>query len=293
MKSLVPIVLSPFVLLLQLGIAASAPIEVIDDRGKKHRFVQAPTRIVSLAPSQTEIIAHLDQLPRLVGRTVHCDFPPDVSKVPSLGQAFPPSYERIMALRPDVVLMMSGTVAVRQRLETLGVPVVVSQPRTVSDVAKVMVRLAKMMGVTEIGQAKAQAFRAALAHSPDVPEQGRPLVFYEVWPRPLTTAGPRTFAADLIRLAWGTNLVQTGRDEWPRISPETVVMKDPAVVLVGSDARRSAWLAERGPWTTTRAARAGRVYTLANADEFSRPGPRILGALKWLRAKLAQPSAAR
>ena len=79
-------------------------IIVVDDRGRKHQFSRPPKRVVSMAPAQTEIVYHLGQGFRLVGRTQSCDYPPAAQSVPSLGHVFPPRYEKIIAFKPDVVL---------------------------------------------------------------------------------------------------------------------------------------------------------------------------------------------
>ena len=121
--------------------------------------------------------------------------------------------------------------------------------------------------------------------------QSKPVtVFYEVWARPLTTTGPDTFLADVIRLAGGRNLIQTTGDDWPKVSLETVVFENPDAVLVSKKTRQSAWLGSQGPWSVTKAAKTKAVYLIPDSDLLVRPGPRVLNGIRWLQTVLHRAS---
>ena len=143
------------------------------------RFVK-PVRRICFAcpiPSKKFLLISVSYHVLLVARSIVIFHLKSQRYHPWVG-AFPPSYERIMSLKPDVVLMMSGTLSVRQRLEALGVPVVVSQPKTVGDVATVIVRLGMLTGVPSLGAAKAVAFVRPFAR-PQALSSLKDLWFYE------------------------------------------------------------------------------------------------------------------
>lgn len=262
----------------------AAPITVVDDAGRTVRLPRAARRVVSLAPSHTEIVFALGAGDRLVGRTPACDFPPAAQAVPPVGDLFPPDYERIIGAAPDLVLMLDGQIDARRRLEAQGLTVAVVQPHTLVAVAEAMRRVGRLLGVD--GEGPAARFEAELAAAGRAAGSDPPRVFYEVGPDPLFGAGPGSFIDDLIRRAGGRNALG-GDAEWPQVSTEQLIAAAPDVIVVGGATRRDAVKA-RPPagWQALPAVRAGRVLAVPDPDLFNRPGPRVLDALRWLTAAL-------
>lgn len=265
---------------------AGWPRIVGDDRGRAVRVPARPARVLSLAPSNTELVFALGAAGRLVGRTDACDDPPEAARVPSVGSLFPPDDERIVASRPDLVLMIDGVADLRQRLEARGLPVLVLQPRSVAGTFESIERLGVALGTEEAAAALVGRLRAELAAVRARLPAARPRVFYEVWPDPLTSAGPETFVADLIRQAGGENVVQ-GAEDWPRYPDELLVASRPEVVVTAHAQTLEAIAAGQRPgWSALPAVRGGRVHLLPDKDLLERPGPRLVEGVRWLAGVL-------
>lgn len=263
--------------------AATGPVTVTDDAGRVIRLAAPARRIVSLAPSHTEIVYAIGAGDRLVGRTPACDHPPAAAAVPPVGDLFPPAWERILGADAELVLMAGGSLEVRRRLEGHGLTVAVFDPRTLPAVADAMRRIGVLAGVD--AEPAAACFEAALAAASRPAGGDAPRVFYEVGFEPLYGAGPEGFVGDLIRRAGGANAL--GRGEWPRVETEQLVAANPGVMVVGNPARRDAIrVAPPAGWAVIDAVARGQVVAVPDADLFVRPGPRVVEGLAWMRATL-------
>lgn len=248
-------------------------------------------RVVSLVPSITEAIVALGERSRLVARTDY-DRAPELASLPTVGGTTDPSLERILALRPDLVLVWqdSGLPPIEARLRSLGVR---TEPVTVSslgDLRRSIVRLGELLEVPE---------RAArLIHTIDdslgavrawVAERPRVRVFYMVWPAPLVTTGAGTYVDTLITLAGGVNVFGDAQQAWPTVPFEELLRRDPDVIvwprrLDAGDAA-PAELRSRPGWRRLRAIRADRLVSV-DIDLFNRPGPRVALAARTLARAL-------
>jgi len=204
--------------------AAPATRDFVDEVGRTVRVPQPVLRIVSLAPSLTETMYALGLQDRLVGDTDYCDFPPDARKKPKVGGAINPSLEKIVALKPDLVLVTKSL----NRLETvnalagLGIPSYATDPHTVQQILTSTERLADVLGVPEAGAALGADLERHLADlrqrlSGMAPRR----VLFIVWPDPLISVGKATFIADALRLAGASSIVDSSQD-WPQMSLEEV-----------------------------------------------------------------------
>jgi iron complex transport system substrate-binding protein len=262
--------------------APGAQLRVSDDLGRTVALPGPARRVLSLAPSNTELVFALGAGDRLVGRTDACDFPAGAAAIPSVGSLFPPDHERILATAPTLVLMIEGNVPLRTWLESHGLPVLVLQPRTLEGIYVSTERLGRALGAVPDATALVRTWRARAARiRARIPAGPAPTVFYEVWPDPLSSAGPGTYVGDLIRLAGGANVIDAALGDWPRLPTERLVLADPQVVLTphrDTPARAH----ERPGWAGLRAVRAGRVHLLSEPALLARPGPRALDGLAWL-----------
>ncbi|BDG59104.1 ABC transporter substrate-binding protein [Caldinitratiruptor microaerophilus] len=272
----------------------SYPLTVQDDAGRTVTIRSRPERILSLAPSNTEILFAVGAGDRVVGRTDYCDYPPEAQKVPSVGGIVDPNVEKMVSLKPDVVFMIGGSEPLRQKLEgDLGMTAVVLDPKTLDEVyAKIRLvgRIVDKTAEAEQVVARMQERVAAIeARVRDIPPSERPTVFYEVWPDPLMTAGPGSFIDDLIRRAGGVNVAADAGQPWAQYSLEAVIKHDPAVILTPSAESGKALKDRARPgWEKIRAVREGRVYVLPDQNVVSRPGPRLVDGLEQI-ARLLHP----
>jgi iron complex transport system substrate-binding protein len=263
---------------------------VVDDLGREVRLAERPARIVSLSPNLTEIVFALGAGDRLVANTSFCDYPPEAAAKPHVGDTQRPDVERIVALKPDLVLISTASQlqSVTERLTDLGIPVFVSNPRDLDDVFTSLERLGEVVGDAEAGRALSASLRARTeAVSRAVAGRPQPKVFFIVGDEPLFTAGKDTFVDDLIRRAGGVSISSDEATEWPQFSPEAVIARTPDVVVVPS---ASHGIADAGGGVPdalreTPAVRNGRVARI-DADLLMRPGPRLVDGLEALAEAL-------
>jgi iron complex transport system substrate-binding protein len=274
--------------------AAAFPVVVTDDDGRELTIDAEPQRIVSLAPSNTEIVCALDACDRLVGVTDFDDYPPEVADVEDVVIAATVDVELVVAAEPDLVLAAGNELtpaAVIEQLEALGLPVLVLYPETLDEVYADIETIGMALGrEPEAGElvADMQARVDAVAAAIDGAE--RPLTLYEVFHAEGTTytAGEGSFLASLLELAGATPL--TG-DAQGVIAAEDLVAADPELILLGT-ASYDGTLAEpaaaletvrsRAGWAELRAVRDGAVVPYLDDIVTTRPGPRIVDGLEAL-----------
>lgn len=270
---------------------SAAPIRLTDSLGRNVTLSSTPRRIVSLAPSVTETLFAVGAGPLVVGDTSFCNFPPEADALPEIGgfSATSISVEAIVGLQPDLVI--AGTASqkpVVESLEQLGIPVLVQVPESFDAVYAAIAQLGAITDRAPQAEQLVADMRARVdavaARVAAVPADRRPTVFWEVFDDPLTTSGPQTFIDQLIELAGATNLFADAQERYPQISAETVVERDPDVIIGPSSQAEKltpALLNRRPGWGSIQAVRDGRVYTL-DGDSVSRPGPRLVEALEAL-----------
>jgi len=263
---------------------AAFPVTVTDDAGRDVTIEAKPERIVSLAPANTEIVAELGALDRLVGVTTYCDYPAAVADIEKVGDFVGPNLEAIAALDPDVVLLTTGVQAdVVTQLEALGASVVAIDPQSLDDVYEAIEMVGAVIGETD---AAADTVASMELQIDDIGEsvEGAPVTcFLEIAQDPLFTAGSGTLLNDLIEHAGGENVVTEAG--YVAYSVEQLVQADPAVYLAtkGSMSDPSD-IAGRPGFDSLTAVANERVYLLDD-NLVSRPGPRVAeGILQIARA---------
>jgi iron complex transport system substrate-binding protein len=267
--------------------SSSTPIAVVDDAGDTLRLDSPAQRIVSLAPNATETLVAIGALPQLVGRSDY-DTGLGVDSVASVGGALDPSLERLVALRPDLVIgwHSAGANPVRDRLRELGIPFYAVRTTDTTDIYRTLAALGRVTGRGASADSVAAAVREELA-AVRASVAGRPprTAFYVVGDEPLMTAGPTTFTVQLMEIAGGRTAFPDATGQPQYVSMEELVRRQPEVVLlpVGADgAGRVAELAKRPGWRELNAFRAGTVYALP-ADSVNRMGPGIAATARRFR----------
>lgn len=270
--------------------AAAYPLTLKDDLGREVKIAQQPKRIVSLAPSITEVLFAVGAGPQVVGITKYCNYPPDAAQGREIVGGFSAkslSVEKIIGLKPDLVIAGGAThKPVSEALEAAGVPVFNFEPKDFAGVYANILAAGALTG----NQAQAEQVVAAMkariekvsAATAGIPQDQRVKVFYEVWDEPLMTAGPTTFIGQLIELAAGVNIFADVKEQYPTVSSEAVVARKPDVILGPSshgEGLTAAKIGARPGWSELAAVKAGRIVII-DGDIISRPGPRLADALE-------------
>lgn len=265
----------------------AAPVTVTDDRGRRATFPQPPVRIVSLLPSITESVCGLGACDRLVGVDRFSNWPERVRALPKLGGLDDAQVERIVALKPDVVLA-GKSARVTDRLEALGLTVVLVESQSHAGVKRSLGTIAQLLGTPaeadRVWSGIERDFATAAARVPaDV--RGRK-VYFEVASAPYAAGASSFIGETLTRLGMG-NLVPAELGPFPRLNPEYVVRGDPDIVIASQ--RELAAMPARPGWDRIGALRRGRVcgFDTEHYEVLIRPGPRLGEAALALAACLA------
>ena len=258
------------------GPAASraTSVDVTDERGVTVHLPRPPRRVVALLPSLTESVCALGACDRLVGVDRYSNWPAEVRALPQVGGGLDPNVEAIVALRPDVVLLARSS-RVTQRLEALGLKVLVLEPKNHADVRRVLDRLDQVLDTGEaqrVWRAIDAGVSAAAQSLP--PGVRRTSVYFEVSNAPFA-AGESSFIGETLARLGARNIVPAALGPFPKLNPEYVVRANPDLIMVGE--RSAQGLEQRPGWGHIRAVREGRIcrFTAAETDVLVRPGPRI------------------
>lgn len=265
----------------------AGPVEAVDDRGAAVRLPAPPARVVSLAPSLTEIVYLLGRGEALVGVTRFCNVPPEATRLPKVGGIVDPDVERIVAARPDLVLCtVDGNPKDRVRvLEEAGIPCFAAGPQDLAGIVATVRTVGRLLGVPERGEAEAarlaeRARRAAVRPSAAGPA---PSALFVLSVRPVVAAGPGTFLDELLRLSGARNAAAAFRVRYPRLSTEDLLALRPDLVFVAAMAGSETLPPEVTEWREIPAFRDGEVRSL-DGDLVTRPGPRLIDALESVAA---------
>jgi iron complex transport system substrate-binding protein len=258
----------------------------VDDAGRRMYFAKPPARIVSLAPSITEMLFAMEAGEQLVGVTDFCDFPPDALKKPKVGYSNP-NLESLVALQPDLVVAPNDFLKpdVIGKLDQLKIPVFILADKNVEGIFVHIQTLGRIVGRSSKADTIAMQLRQQVAVIQRRIEGRAPVrMLYVLNSQPLITVGPGSFIDQLIRMAGGINVAAHSATPYPRLSMEAVLQEDPQVLVfpVGkaegiSESEQQTWR----QWSTMTAVRQGRLHQIS-ADWLNRPGPRIARGLEAL-----------
>lgn len=266
--------------------AWAAPIQITDGVGRTLRLDAPARRIVSLAPNVTELVYAAGAGSHLVGVSAYSDWPAAARKLPRIGDAFRIDLERIVALKPDLVIAWaSGTPpSERQALTRLGLPLMLLAPRKLGDIAREIRAIGRLAGTTKVARRSAAAFlrlrdrlAQAYAHRRSV------RVFYEISAHPLYTVGGHQIISRVLSLCGGRNVFAGLGKLAPVVTRAAVLAREPQAILVGSGpaARRALAAWKRWPWVP--AVRYGNLFLVPGAI-LGQATPRLLmGALAVCR----------
>ncbi|MGB5933918.1 MAG: cobalamin-binding protein [Anaerolineae bacterium] len=270
-------------------------ISVVDDAGRAVEITGVPERIISLAPSNTEVLFALGLGDKVVGVTDLCDYPEEAQEIEKVGFV-EINLEKIVDLEPDLVLYIGGTAQLEktQTMEDLGLTVLVLAPSDIEGIFADIELVGRTTGTEDEAADLVSELRARMDEvlSRVAQAKRQPLVFYELDATDPTrpwTAGPGSFIGALITMAGGVNLGASAEMEWAQFSTEEVIAQDPEIIILG-DANYGVTaesVEERPGWGVITAVKGGAIYPIDDTL-VSRPGPRIVDGLEEL-ARIIHP----
>lgn len=270
------------------GAGAETGKRTIQDQMGRAVAVPWPVkRVVCLAPSDTEIMYAIGAGDRLVGRDTYSDYPPAAHDVPTVGNDYEPSLERVLGLRPDVVVTATtaNRVETVEALERFGLPVVTTKTDSLAELRDTIRLMGELLDradaatslVAEIDAGVARVKQAA-AELPPVP------ALIVVWSEPLYVVGRENYTAEMLGIAGGENVGEDAGPAFPKYSLERVIRNAPEVIVVGSHKDPEAgndpaeyW----SRWPTIPAVKGGRIHVL-DGDVLFRPSPRFVQGIEDL-----------
>ncbi len=266
--------------------ACTTPVEtpteyVVDDLGRLVAINGTPQRIISLAPSNTEILFALGLRDEVVGVTMYCDYPPEALDKEKVGDYYGPDIEKIIALQPDLVLATDfHRFDLIPALEQQGFTVFAVAPQTLDDVLESIERIGETIGK------EAEALRLVnemTSKIEAVEEQTKeleqkPSVLYMTWHDPMWTVGRDTWIDDLINIAGGVNIFSQNFEGGAMVQIEWVILQNPEVIITSEWSYD--WALNAAELASTNASQTGRIFAFDD-DLAQRPGPRLVQGLDW------------
>ena len=271
---------------------AAFPMTITDDDGAEVTIAAEPERIVTFAPSMTEIVFALGLGDRLVGVSgPFDDYPAEAKDIEEVGGAgdfgVDPTIEKVVSLEPDLFLTIPGGDQWKQRLRDLDIPVVTLHADTLDDLLADIETIGELTGAVDEADALAtQMGEDADAITASAETTGHVSCFFEVYYPPLTTVGPNTFIYDLLERAGCDPVTEEAKSDYPEWSVDDLVADGPAVYLVTPESAKSvAAVAKRPGFAAIPAIEDDRVE-LVDGDLVTRAGPRVIEGLRQLAEAL-------
>lgn len=242
---------------------------------------RAPQRIVSLAPALTETLIDLGLEQRIVGVTTSSDYLAETKNIEKIGHYIQPSLERIVSLRPDLVLAVDyvGQESICRALKRLGIEVVVFRHRGLKGIFEMVEEIGRLCGKEEEAKRLLKKMEKAISEvRRKVKGLARPRVYVEVGYNPLFTAGKGSHIGDLIEIVGGQNIAGDINKPYPRISQEFIIQLDPQVIILPYMGRGygKESLKARSAWQNLSAVRNDRVYDDIATHVITIASPRLI-----------------
>lgn len=266
----------------------------VDDLGRRMYLAKPPSRIISLAPSVTEMLFAIGAAEQVVGVTEFCDYPAEAQAKPKVAYARP-NLESLIALQPDLIVTPQDFLQpdVLAKLEQLKIPVFILQAVTVEDIANQMTTVGRMLDRIPTANEVAGRIRQRVAEIRSRTSQlTKRRVLYVLNSEPVITVGPGSFIHQMLELAGGTNVAGRAGVPYPRLSLEEILKQDPEVLVFPLGKTETVTEAEQQTWKrwTTMSAVKDHRFATVPTDLVNRPGPRIVDGLEAL-ARAIHPEA--
>jgi iron complex transport system substrate-binding protein len=272
--------------------ASNYPLTITDDTGSAIIIPEEPQRIISTAPSNSEILFAIGLGDKVVGVTDYTNYPEETTKVEKIGKMSPLNLEKITSLKPDLILAYAGfQLKEIPRLRELGFNVLVIEPLTIKETLKSIKMVATACGIPEkgnvlvedllqrINKIKTEVSKIAITERPNIFIGG---IYEAIW-----TPGEGTLFNELISLAGGRNIA-AGLSGWTKISQEFIVIEDPDIIIIptgamnpGDELKIKENISQRPGWSNISAIKTQKIF-IVNEDLFYRATPRLVDGLELL-----------
>ncbi len=234
-------------------------------------------KIVSLSPAMTENIFALGAAQDLVGVTTFCDYPEEAKKIYKIGDFSNPSLERIVGLKPDLVIVnLPEQMRIKRQLEKLKINIFISSPRTLDDIYNEIIEIGR---IVKKQQAADSLVNHMKKHISRVDKSSKKRVYIELSPRPLVTIGAPSFLNELLEMAGAENIFADLGKDYPVVPQEEVIKRNPDIIIV----LHPVSIKDRMGWQMVTAIKNNKVYTTLNQDHLMRPGPRLIIGFEQLK----------
>jgi len=279
-------------LLLVSSNAVNYPLTIIDDTGAVVTIPQEPQRIISIAPSNTEILFALGLEDKIVGITNYCNFPEETKNIEKIGEMSPLNLEKIVSLKPDFILAYAGfQLQEIPRLRELGLNTIVIEPLSLKETLKSIQMVATVCGIPEKGNTLVENLSQRVdkikTEVSKIEITKRPKVFIGGIYETIWTPGEGTLFNELISLAGGRNIA-ADFSGWTKISQEFIVKEDPDIIIIptgamnpGDELKIEENIYQRPGWSNLSAIKNQKIF-IVNEDLFFRAGPRLVDGLERL-----------
>lgn len=271
--------------------AVAFPATLTDFQNRPVTIPKRPERIVSIGPSITEFLFALGAGPRVIGVDDFSDEPAAAKLLEKVG-GFKVNFEKVVSLKPDLVLSVKFSDGTIERLTGAGLPVLVVDPQTTGDVARTAVLLGRAVGSDGETMARDIQKRVDDVRSKTSSAATKPRVYHEIDasdPTKIFTVGPGSYIHDLIEIAGGQNIAARATSAYPQLSAEEILRGDPEIIVL-ADADYSAkpeQVAARSGWSAITAVKNKHIVGIA-PNLINRPGPRV-GEAAEAYARLVHP----
>ncbi len=274
-------------LIFSAGIVSAETRSMKDQTGRIVNVPVSPKRVVSLAPSITEIVYDLKCGNLLKGATTYSNFPKEAQLLSKVGSYVYLDLEKIVSLQPDLCIGIKdgNPKEIVMRLEALGIPVYAVNPRSLESIQTTVIEIGKLLQADETARQVTGEMKSRIdtIRQLSATAKHRPRVFFQIGISPIVSAGSDTFIHELIEISGGINLAQSSTS-YPRFSTEEVVVAAPDIMIITSMAREKAFdqiKAKWKQWPNIPAVKNNRIF-LVDSDLFDRPTPRLTEGLETL-----------
>lgn len=276
-------------LLLALACGASqAAVTVKDDAGNSVTLARPAQRVIAMAPHITELLFAAGGGERVVGAMNYSDYPEAAKRVPLVGSNAQIDLERVIALRPDLLVVWQTGNTERQlaQLKSLNIPIFYSEPKKLDEVATSLTRLGQLMGTDAAAQAAARDYRQKLARLTAAYAQRAPVrVFYQIWEKPLFTLNGEHVVSDALRICGGRNVFAGLKVTAPSVGTEAVLQENPEAIIGGDRHDSQSGINIWKPYKGLLAVQRGNLFML-DSELLVRAAPRIADGIAVLCEKL-------
>lgn len=297
-----------YILIIFIAIIFSTSVSIAasftDDLGRKVELPKTPERIISLAPSITEILFYLGLGNKVTAVTDYCDYPEEARHKRKIGWIISPDVEKIISLKPDIVFATAegNRSDIVDTLERVHIRVYVLDPHTIEDVLREIISIGEITGREKPAKKRVNELsrrintikkKVNIKHKENERFPIKNLrndkirVLYLISTEPIVSAGPGSFIHDIINSSGGVNILAQSPVRYPRVEMEEIVLRDPEVIIVSADSSdiKKPW---KKRWGSISAVKNDRIYTI-DPDIISRPGPRIVEGIEFIYGKIHNP----